>query len=48
MDNLLYALHALKPLWATLLVPSLAAAGGLAMIAWGVVSILAANSGFSW
>lgn len=48
MDNLLYALHALKPLWAALLVPSLAGAGGLAMIAWGVVSIVAADSGFSW
>jgi hypothetical protein len=48
MNNLLHALHAFKPLWAPLLVPSLAAAGGLAMIFWGIVSIFAADSGFSW
>jgi hypothetical protein len=32
MNNLLYELHALKPLWAPLLVPSVAGAGGLTMI----------------
>ena len=47
MNSLLDALHALKPLWAPLLVPSLAGGGGLALITWGVVSIFA-DTDFSW
>jgi hypothetical protein len=35
MDDLLDALDALRPLWLPLLVPSLAAADGLVLIAWG-------------
>lgn len=47
MNNLMDALYALKPLWAPLLVPSLAAAVGLVLIAWGCHSIFA-DTGFSW
>jgi hypothetical protein len=35
MDDLLYALQLMRPLWLPSLVLSLAAAGGLALIAWG-------------
>jgi hypothetical protein len=47
MNNLLDAIQAHKPLWAPLLVPSLAAAGGLTLFAWSVVSVFA-DTGFSW
>ena len=47
MNNLLDVLHALKPLWVPLLVPSLAGGGGLAMIVW-LRFLFAADSGFSW
>jgi hypothetical protein len=35
MGDLLDALHALRPLWLPLLVLSLAAGAGLALLAWG-------------
>jgi hypothetical protein len=35
MNVLLDALHALRPLWLPLLMPSLAATAGLGLIAWG-------------
>jgi hypothetical protein len=47
MNDLLEALYALRPLSLPLLMPSFAAAGGLAFIAWGGFSIFA-ESGFSW
>jgi hypothetical protein len=47
MDNLLDAVHDYRPLWLPLLVPVLAAAVGLAFIAWGGFSIFSDN-GFSW
>jgi hypothetical protein len=34
MDDLLDALHAFRPLWLPLLLPSLAATAGLGLIAW--------------
>lgn len=47
MNNLLEALHGLKPIWIHLLVPSLAAGGGLVLIAWGCQSIFV-DTGFAW
>jgi hypothetical protein len=47
MNNLLDAIYAHKPLWAPLLIPSLAGGGGLALVAWGIVAICA-DPGFSW
>jgi len=35
MDDLPYALQLLRPLWLPSLILSLAAAGGLALVAWG-------------
>jgi hypothetical protein len=51
MNKMLDTLHALQPLWFPLLVPSLAAASGLALIAAAGFSIFADSADaarFSW